>query len=114
MRILITGFVVFVFWSFFSTWLYVDVLRQATRKVVTEVIIPKPTDAVADSLAKLNAMMPEDLTILFDFDKFKMKPDPQLETNLGEFKNWLEKYPGSVIVITGCTDLVGENAYNQD
>jgi OOP family OmpA-OmpF porin len=114
MRILITGFAVFVIWSFFSTWLFTDVLRQAARKPVTEVAIPQPSNASADSLAKLDAMMPKDLTILFDFDKFKFKTDPQLETNLGEFKSWLEKNPESVLMVTGFTDLVGGDTYNQD
>ncbi len=114
MRILITGFVVFVIWSFFSTWLFTDVLRQATRKPVAEMAIPQPANAAADSLAKLDAMMPKNLTILFDFDKFRFKADPQLETNLGEFKNWLEKNPESILMVTGFTDIVGGDVYNQD
>lgn len=114
MRILTTGFVVFVIWAFFSTWLYVDVLRHAAKKPVTEATVPQPANAAADSLAKLNAMMPKDLTILFDFDKAKFRPDPQLKTSLSEFKSWLEKYPQSVIMVTGYTDLVGEDQYNQD
>ncbi len=114
MRILITGAVVFVIWSFFSTWLYVDVLRHAAKKQVTEQTIPESRNTAADSLAKLYAMMPKDLIIYFEFDKFKFKADPQLETSLTGFRSWLDKYPSSMLLVTGHTDLVGEQQYNQN
>jgi outer membrane protein OmpA-like peptidoglycan-associated protein len=114
MRILTTGAVVFVIWSFFSTWLYVDVLRHAAKKPVTEQAIPETRNATADSLARLYAMMPKELMIYFEFDKFKLKPDPQLEPSLGDFRSWLDKYPESVLQVTGYTDLVGDAQYNQD
>jgi OOP family OmpA-OmpF porin len=113
MRILITGLIVFVIWSFFSTWLYTDVLRHAARKPVTVQTIPEPQNNVADSLAKIYALMPKDLMICFGFDKAKLTPDPQFESGLAEFKSWLDKYPGSTLLVTGYTDLVGENDYNQ-
>jgi len=109
-----TGFAVFVIWAFFSTWLYVDVLRHAVKPPVTKDVVVLPMDNRADSLAKLNAMMPKDLTIYFGFDKFKFVPDPQIESNLSEFKSWLNKYPGSMLTVTGYADLVGEKEYNQD
>jgi OOP family OmpA-OmpF porin len=113
MRILITGLVAFVIWSFFSTWLYTDVLRHAARKPETVQTIPEPKNNVADSLAKIYALMPKDLMICFGFDKVKLTPDLQFESGLAEFKSWLEKYPGSTLLVTGYTDLVGENDYNQ-
>jgi OOP family OmpA-OmpF porin len=39
--------------------------------------------------------------------------DPQLEISLTEFKNWLEKYPESMLMVTGFTDLVGTPEYNK-
>ena len=114
MRILIIGFVVFVIWSFFSTWLYVDVLRHAAKAPVAVQTNPEPTNTVADSLAKIYALMPKDFTIHFDFDKAKFNPDPQLESSLTEFKSWLDKYPESVLLVTGHTDLVGTQEYNQE
>ena len=114
MRILITGFTVFVIWSFFSMWLYVDVLRHAVKPPDAVQTNLQPQTAVADSLAKLYAMMPKDLTIYFDFDKAKIKTDPQLETSLSGFKDWLDKYPGSMLLVTGYTDLVGDKGYNQE
>ncbi len=113
MRILTTGIAAFVIWSFFSTWLYVDVLRHDARPPVTVQPNPQPMNMAADSLAKLYATMPKDLTIYFEFDKIKLNPDPQFESSLSEFKSWLDKYPESMLLVTGYTDLVGDNEYNR-
>ena len=112
MRILITGFVVFVIWSFFSTWLYVDVLKPKMREPVAVPTMPMATSDVSDSLAKLDALMPKLLMISFEFDNTKFIADPQIETRLAEFKGWLDKYPGSMLSVTGHTDLVGTPEYN--
>ena len=113
MKILFTGFVAFVIWSFFSTWLFVDILRPSLKKPVVVQTIPEATTNVADSLAKIYALMPKDVMIPYEFDKIKFTPDPGLETSLTEFKGWLDKYPGSMLLVTGYTDLVGTPEYNQ-
>lgn len=113
MRILITGFIVLVIWSFFSTWLYVDHILPSMKKPVVVQTIPDPKTVVADSLAQLYASMPKDLMIYFEFDKVKFKTDPQTDISVAEFKKWLDKYPVSVLTVTGHTDLVGTNDYNQ-
>jgi outer membrane protein OmpA-like peptidoglycan-associated protein len=113
MRILTIGSVVFVIWAFFSTWLFVDVLKPALKKPVPAVTVPETTNNVADSLAKIYALMPKDLVIWHDFDKARLIADPQMEASLAEFKNWLDKHPGSMLLVTGHTDLVGTPEYNQ-
>jgi outer membrane protein OmpA-like peptidoglycan-associated protein len=113
MRIILTGSVIFVIWAFFSTWLFVDVLKPALKKPVPEIIVPKPTDTVADSLAKVYALMPKDLMIWHDFDKARPITDPQTESRLAEFKSWLDKYPESILQVTGYSDLVGTPEYNK-
>jgi OOP family OmpA-OmpF porin len=112
MRILITGFAVFVIWCFISAWLYNDKLLPAMHKPVTVQTIPDPQKIVADSLAKIYASMPQKLMIYFEFDKAKFKNDPQTDSRIAEFKGWLDKYPASKILVTGHTDLVGTAAYN--
>jgi outer membrane protein OmpA-like peptidoglycan-associated protein len=112
MRILITGFVVFVIWAIFSSWVYNDLLQPLINKPVTVQTIPLPQNPVADSLAKIYASMPKTLTISFDFDKSKFKTDPQTDSKVAEFKTWLEKYPTSLLYVTGHTDLVGTPDYN--
>jgi outer membrane protein OmpA-like peptidoglycan-associated protein len=113
MKILIIGFVVFVIWSFFSTWLYVDKILPAIKEPVAVQTIPTPQTSAADSLAQLYASMPKDLMIYFEFDKLKFKTDPQTDINIAEFKSWLDKYPVSILSVTGHTDLVGTSDYNQ-
>ena len=113
MRILTIGSVVFVIWAFFSTWLFVDVLKPALKKPVPTVAVPETTNNVADSLAKIYALMPKDLVIWHDFDKARLIADLQMEASLAEFKNWLDKHPGSMLLVTGHTDLVGTPEYNQ-
>jgi outer membrane protein OmpA-like peptidoglycan-associated protein len=113
MKILTIGSVIFVIWAFFSTWLFVDVLKPALKKTVPVVTVPEATNNVADSLAKIYALMPKDLVIWHDFDKARLIADPQMEANLAEFKSWLDKYPESMLLVTGHTDLVGTPEYNQ-
>lgn len=113
MKILFTGFAFFVIWSFFSTWLFVDVLRHAAKKPETVMTNPEPLNTEADSLARILALMPKTLMINHEFDKVRFTPDPLFKNNLSEYKNWLEKYPASMLLVTGYTDLVGTPEYNQ-
>jgi outer membrane protein OmpA-like peptidoglycan-associated protein len=113
MRILITGFVVFVIWCFISAWIYNDKLLPVFKKPVAILTTPNSWNIEADSLSKLKAMMPKDLMIYFEFNNAKFKPDPLIETRVAEFKTWLDKYPGSMVSVTGNTDLVGSTDFNQ-
>lgn len=113
MRILITGVVVFVIWCFISAWLYNDHLLPAMRKPVPVQTIPEPQTNAADSLMKLKASMPGNLLIYFDFDKTKFKTDPQTDSTIADFKMWLERHEGSMLTVSGNTDLVGTAEYNK-
>ena len=113
MRILITGFVLFVIWCFISAWLYNDKLLPAMKKPVPIQTIPETQTNEADSLMKLKASMPENLLIYFEFNETKFKPDLQTDNSIVPFKVWLDKYPGSMISVTGNTDLVGTTEYNK-
>jgi len=112
MRILITGAVIFVIWCFISAWLYNDKLMPVMKKPLPELTIPETQTTEADSLMKIKASMPENLLIYFEFDKTKFKPDPQTSGGVTVFKTWLEKYPQSMLLVTGHTDLVGNIDYN--
>jgi outer membrane protein OmpA-like peptidoglycan-associated protein len=114
MRVLITGFIVFVIWSFFSMWLYVDILKPLTRKQPVVQPIPESQTREADSLKQFYASMPKDLMIFFEFDKSKFKTDPQIDSSIGEFKKWLEKYPDYKLHVIGHTDFIGTPDYNID
>lgn len=113
MRILITGTIVFVIWCFFSSWLYNDILLPVMRKPVPALATPVSQTNEADSLMKLKAMMPKNLSIYFEFNDSKFKPDPQYDNSIAAFKAWLDKYPGSMLSVEGYTDLVGTTEFNQ-
>jgi len=44
---------------------------------------------------------------------YEQFPDPQTDNLIGEFKTWLDKYSGSMLSVTGNTDLVGSDEYNK-
>jgi outer membrane protein OmpA-like peptidoglycan-associated protein len=113
MRILITGFIVFVIWCFISAWLYNDKLLPVIKKPVPVQTIPEKKTNEADSLMKLKASMPPDLLIYFEFNETKFKTDPQTDNSIAAFKVWLDKYTGSMLSVTGNTDLVGTVEYNK-
>jgi outer membrane protein OmpA-like peptidoglycan-associated protein len=112
MRILITGFVIFVIWCFVSAWLYNDILLPTLRKPVAIQTVPATSTRESDSLMQIKASMPKNLLIYFEFNESKFKPDPQNDNGISEFKTWLDKYPQSKLLVTGHTDLVGTAEYN--
>jgi outer membrane protein OmpA-like peptidoglycan-associated protein len=113
MRILLIGFFVFVIWSFFSASLYNDKILPLMKEPVSVVTKPETKTNEADSLIKLKALMPVNLLIYFEFNGSKFKPDPQNDVSITEFRNWLDKYPASILSVTGYTDFVGATDYNQ-
>ncbi|MGC1390791.1 MAG: OmpA family protein [Bacteroidales bacterium] len=112
MKILVTGFILLVIWCFISAWLYNDKLLPAMKKSVPIQTIPKTLTKEADSLMRIKASMPENLLIYFEFNETKFKPDLQTDKSIELFKAWLDKYSGSMLSVTGHTDLVGTVDYN--
>jgi OOP family OmpA-OmpF porin len=113
MRILISGFVVFVIWCIISAWLYNDKLLPSIKNPVTVKALPESQTNQADSLMKLKASVPGHLLIYFDFDKSNFKTDLHTDSSIAEFKTWLERYEGSMLTVSGNTDLVGTAEYNK-
>src|SRR4030042_5819756 len=99
MKILITGFIVFVIWCFVSAWLYNDHLLPALKKPAAVVTAPEAQTSEADSLMKLKAMMPKDLTIYFEFNDAKFKADPQYDNSIAALRSCLDKNPGSKLSV---------------
>ncbi|MBW6500993.1 MAG: OmpA family protein [Bacteroidales bacterium] len=113
MRILITGFVVFLIWSLFSVWLYVARLQPAMQGAVTVQTIPQPEAEIAEPPAPPVEVMPGELMVSFDFDQSVFTSDQQTDSRIAEYKEWTGKHSGSVIVVTGHTDNIGTREYNQ-
>jgi outer membrane protein OmpA-like peptidoglycan-associated protein len=114
MRILVTGFIAFVIWSFFSAWLYNDILLPVIKKPLPVQTIPEPQSNTADSLAQLKASVPGPLMIWFEFNESKFNPDPQTDNSVAALRAWLEKHPSSRLTVTGHSDIVGTPEYNLD
>ena len=114
MRILITGVVLLAIWCIVSAWLYNDKLMPVIKKPESSQTIPTIVTHEADSLMKIKESMPKNLLIYFEFGKSKFNPDPQNENSVTGFKAWLEKYPQSMLLVTGNTDMVGTIDYNYD
>jgi outer membrane protein OmpA-like peptidoglycan-associated protein len=112
MRILITGLIVFVTWSFFSMWLYVDILKPLTKTPPVVQQLSEKQIREADSLKQFYASMPKDLMIYYEFDKSKFIPDPQIDISITEFKDWLAKYPEYKLHVIGHADFIGTAEYN--
>jgi len=116
MRILITGIIVFIIWSIFSVWLYVQKLKPEKDEPVTEQTVQSISESQpvqADSIIQQEVIIPDDLIIYFGFDESKFKSGPQIDEGVTEFKNWLDKNQESMLLITGHTDNKGTAEYNQ-
>ncbi len=119
MRILITGFVVFVIWSVFSVWLYLNKIKPSMDGPVTERPVQELQGRMVDSVAQMDTLpqqeiiLPEDMIVYFKFDDASFTGNQEADMHIGEFKTWLESNPGSVLSITGHTDSKGPPGYNR-
>jgi outer membrane protein OmpA-like peptidoglycan-associated protein len=112
MRILITGFVVFVIWCFFSVWLFTTRLLPAINKPVTIQTIPESPTSMADTVSVPGVSEPEDILIFFDFDETEFIRNSIFSTRISELKDWLDRDSVSRISVTGHTDNIGTGEYN--
>lgn len=113
MKILITGFIVFVIWSIFSVWLYVDKIKPPLKKPEAVQEIPEAQTNITDSLRQQPAVRPNDLVLYFEFDDAEFKPGPETDERIAEFKTWLDNNPESTLYITGHADNIGTREYNK-
>ncbi len=113
MRILISGFIVFVIWSIFSVWLYVEKLKPAMDGSITVQSTSIIKTTLADSVIQPEALIPNDMIIYFDFDDDSFKNDSIIDNSVIEFKEWLDKNSESMLIITGHSDNMGTLKYNQ-
>jgi outer membrane protein OmpA-like peptidoglycan-associated protein len=114
MRILIAGVIALAIWCVVSAWLYNDKLLPVIRKPAILQTVPVAQARETDSLMKIKSSMPKNFVIYFEFDKTKFKPDQATASSIIPFKTWLDKYPGSMLLVTGYTDLVGTVDYNHN
>lgn len=122
MRILIMGFIVFVGWSVFSTYIYVCKIKglcmQPQTTLVEEV---SPTTLVADpqveekttSKVEETIAIPNELVIYFAFDKSDFISSDEARIYFDKSNAYIQQYEQAKLNITGHTDAVGTIEYNQ-
>ncbi len=107
MRILIIGFLLFALWSAFSTYFYVNKIKDFSPPKA--VIQP---DTIATIAETPKALMPEKMVVYFESDKSDFIPNSQTDALIEGFKAWIDQNPESGINITGHADASGSNQYN--
>jgi outer membrane protein OmpA-like peptidoglycan-associated protein len=120
MKILIFGFLVLSGWSAISTHIWVcKVLGLCDEQITVSSDNTVFKNAIeTDSLNKLPAqakpLSPGDLQVYFEFDRSEFKSDSMTDRYYAASKSYMEDNIQAQLNITGYTDSVGSDEYNQD
>jgi OOP family OmpA-OmpF porin len=118
MKTLAIGFIVFIGWSALSTYFYVCKIKglcPAEQNIIVgpvEVNKAYTADSLPNTLASKPAEIPEDLLILFEFDKSSFVSDTSVSGYYDKSMAYMFQNSGAGLVITGHTDGKGSDAYN--
>jgi outer membrane protein OmpA-like peptidoglycan-associated protein len=119
MKILIIGFLMLSGWSAFSTYIYVCKIKGLCNepKAIEISAVNSKNVVEVDSLPKSSvpekAEIPENLSIYFEFDKSEFKTDEKTDKYFKESNAYLGQNSQARLSITGHTDAIGSDEYNQ-
>jgi len=119
MKILIIGFLAFSIWSTLATYTYVCKIKGlCDAKIVQQIGPVSDKNFIADKtiskpLGREQAAIPNNLIIYFAFDKSGIESDAGTDKYFDESNNFLAQNSNAKISITGYTDAVGSDVYNQ-
>jgi outer membrane protein OmpA-like peptidoglycan-associated protein len=119
MKFLIIGFLAFFGWSALSTHIYVCKIKGFCHEPVTavnKVVNPEtivPHDSLSKPLAVEQTHVPESLLIHFTFDRSDFNPGTISARYLDELNKYLNQNLQAKLSITGHTDAIGSDEYNQ-
>lgn len=119
MKILIIGFLAFLSWSALSTHLYVCKIKGlCSEQETVQIGSVNQGDVVSGdtlnkSLIREQAVIPENLIIHFAFDKSEFNSDAATDKYYNESNSYLDKNSQAMLSITGYTDAIGSDEYNQ-
>jgi outer membrane protein OmpA-like peptidoglycan-associated protein len=119
MKILLIGFLAFSSWAALSTYIYVCKIKGLCHEPKTmQVDAANHKDViVGDTLIKPvvqeQAVIPENLIIYFAFDKYEFNPDAETDKYFNEANAYLNQNTQTRLSITGHTDAIGSDEYNQ-
>ncbi|MGD0581471.1 MAG: OmpA family protein [Bacteroidales bacterium] len=120
MKILILGFLAFFGWSALSTHIWVcNVKGLCNDQEVSKIYMSdnkkaNDTDSIKIYSGKAKLSLPGDLTIYFEFDNYGFKADSLTERYFTESKTFLDNNSQALLTITGYTDDIGTDGYNQE
>jgi len=119
MKILVIGFLALFCWSALSTYIYVCKVKGLCNETETILIsnVSVKNANTADSLPKTLAgkpvTIPENLIIYFAFDKSEFNSDAETDKYVNESNVYLDQNSQARLSITGHTDAIGSDEYNQ-
>jgi len=119
MRTLIVGFLAFALWSTLSTYLYVCKIKglcYESFSLQANAVAPQDKmgiDSLPKPAVKEKPVVPKDLVIYFAFDKSEFNVNDQTGKYFDESNEYLEQNAETRLTITGHTDAIGTNDYNQ-
>jgi outer membrane protein OmpA-like peptidoglycan-associated protein len=119
MKILVIGFLVLFGWSALSTYIYVCKIKglcseQATIENSTVSNgAATPKDSLPVVLVPEKAVIPENLLIYFAFDKSEFNSESKTDKYSDESNAYFNKNSQAMLIITGHTDAIGSEEYNQ-
>src|SRR5664280_1153695 len=119
MKILIAGFLVLLGWGALSTHFYVCEIKGFCNEPVPSVsnVVTPETMIAHDSLNKAVAIeketIPKSMLIYFAFDKSEFNSGTISDKYLNKSNKYLDQNRQAKINITGYTDAIGSEEYNQ-
>lgn len=117
MKILLLGLLVFTGWSAFSTYIYVCKVKGLCYESDTFEMKPAFVKAIVKpdtlTLLKMHAVSPENMAIHYAFDKYEFHSDSKTDKYLEESQIYFNENTQARLNITGHTDAVGTDEYNQ-
>lgn len=114
MRILIIGFIAFISWSAFSTYIYVCEIKGFCYEPKNVTIATEnATDSTNIPIIAKTAEEPKNMTSYFEFDKSEFKPTTDSKRQINEFSVFLEQNIKAWLIIAGHTDAIGSKEYNK-
>lgn len=119
MKILTIGFLVLLSWSALSTYIYVCKIKGMCNERETIMINTVSikdgytADSLPNTLAGEPEKIPENLFIYFAFDKSEFSQNEETNKYVIESNAYMVKYSQARLSITGHTDAIGSDEYNQ-
>ena len=119
MKILLIGLLSFVGWSTFSSYYYICKIRGLCNEPAAVQITSPNKEIVTkgstlpDSIVREKAAMPGNMVIYFAFDESEFDANSETDKYLDESSTYLYQNDQALLSITGYTDAVGSDDYNQ-